>query len=209
MDIKNILKLDAVLKLPLSNKILIVVVLNAVIAGLFYYFLLDPKRVEMTLLKTNLDDLTAEIESNRRIAADIPKFEQEKAALEEQFKKALEQLPNEKEIPNLIDSISMSAKTSGLKIILFQPGVEVPKGFYSDVPVNMEVEGTFDSLYKFSEKVGKLPRIVNIGGLNISGAQGNVISLEPSLKARFVATTFRFVPEGEQQKATQAKGGKK
>ena len=102
---------------------------------------MKPQTTEIGSLTIGLAELTVKVEENRRIAADIPRFQKEKADLEEQLKKALSQLPNEKEIPNLIDSISESARKSGLKVILFQPGQETQRGFYADIPSTWKSRG--------------------------------------------------------------------
>lgn len=207
IDLKNIVKLDAVMKLPLSKKIVILAGIVIAIAALFYQLLLKPQTTEIGSLTIGLSELTVKVEENRRIAADIPRFQKEKAELEEQLKKALSQLPNEKEIPNLIDSISESARKSGLKVVLFQPGQETPRGFYSDIPVNMEVEGTFESLYDFCVKISELPRIVNIQNISTNLAS-SAISSKPIVKAQFVTLTFRFVSPDETA-AAEAEAAKK
>jgi len=132
------------------------------------------------------------------IAADIPKYRKEKEELEKLLQAAVAQLPNEKEIPDLIESISRAGEKAGLKILLFRPGKEAAKGFYAEVPVNMAVEGKYESLYEFSAKVGNLPRIVNIENMSITslGHKNQV----PMLKANFVATTFRFIPGPDEEK---------
>ncbi|MFZ3071908.1 MAG: type 4a pilus biogenesis protein PilO [Thermodesulfobacteriota bacterium] len=208
IDIKNLIKYDALLKLPLSKKILVVAGVNIVIAALFYQLLLKPQTIEIASFTIGLADLTAKVEENRRIAADIPRFQKEKADLEEQLRKSLAQLPNEKEIPNLIDSISESAKKSGLKVVLFQPGQETSRGFYADIPVDMSVEGTFESLYNFCVKISELPRIVNIQNINTGLASGGAILSNPIVTARFVTMTFRFVSPDEAT-ATAAEAAKK
>ena len=62
----------------------------------------------------------------------------------------------------------------------------------------MTVEGRYESLYEFSQKIGALPRIVNLGGMDIKslGHRNRV----PLLKADFTATTFRFIPQAEEQR---------
>ena len=207
MALKNILKLDRFIKLSLTKKAIIVAVVNVVIAGLFYQFLLDPKRAEINTLEVRMLELTAQLDDNRSIAKDVPRYKVEKEELEKQLEKAIGQLPNEKEIPTLIKSISDAGKKSGLRIILFRPKPESPKGFYAEVPVDMEVEGTYESVYSFCEKVSELPRIVNIEGINVAAADPKGFkSLSPALNAKFVATTFRFMAEGEQAATPKGKG---
>jgi type IV pilus assembly protein PilO len=192
------INLDSVLKLPIAKRVLVLLVINVAVAGLVYWFLTGPKYDEVKVLKGQLQELTAKLVENRQIAADIPKYIHEKEEMEAKLAAAVAQLPNAKEIPDLIDGISSSAEKSGLKILIFRPGREVPKGFYAEVPVKMTVEGRYESLYEFSEKIGNLPRIVNLGGMNIisMGHKNRV----PMLKADFTATTFRFIPQAEEQR---------
>jgi type IV pilus assembly protein PilO len=185
-------KFDSVLKLPLPKKIAILVVVNLVLAGGIYWFLTGPKIEEARRLKADLARLSVKLEENRRVASDLPRYLQEKKELEARLAEAVARLPNEKEIPDLIDAISNAAKKSGLKILLFRPAREVNKGFYAELPINMSVEGRFESLFDFSVKVGNLPRIVNLTSMNII-SKGHT-NRTPQLKADFIATTFRFIP---------------
>ncbi|MDP2689968.1 MAG: type 4a pilus biogenesis protein PilO [Deltaproteobacteria bacterium] len=190
------LNIDTVMKLPLSRKIIILAAINMVIIGIFYWFLIGPKYGEIKGIKEQYASLQAKLDENRVIAADIPRYRKQKEEMEEKLKAAVAQLPNEKEIPDLIDSISRAGEKAGLKILIFRPGKEIRKGFYAEVPVNMAVEGRYESLYDFSAKVGSLPRIVNIEDMSIVslGHKNRV----PVLKANFVATTFRFIPGPEE-----------
>lgn len=195
------INLDSVLKLPLSKRLLILLAVNLVTAGLVYWFLTGPKYDEVKRLNGQLEELTAKLVENRQIAADIPKYIREKEEMEAKLAAAVAQLPNAKEIPDLIDGISSSGEKSGLKIQLFKPGKEVPRGFYAEVPVKMTVEGRYESLYEFSEKIANLPRIVNLGGMDIkSTGHRNRI---PVLKADFTATTFRFMPQAEEPRSNK------
>lgn len=201
MDLKFI-NVESIIKLPLIKRVIILAAINLIIIGVVYWFFIGPKYEEVKGLNVQLQDLNVKLNENRVIAADIPKYLHDKEEMEDKLKNAVAQLPNEKEIPDLIDSISFAGEKSGLKILIFQPSREVKKGFYAEVPVAMSVEGRFESLYDFSNKVANLPRIVNIGGMNIQ-SEGHKNRI-PVLKANFVATTFRFVPassvEGEPKK---------
>lgn len=190
------LNMDSIMKLPLSRKIIILAVINIVIIGLFYWFLIGPKYDQISALTQQHQNLQVKLNESRVIAADIPKYRKEKEEMEARLKAAVAQLPNEKEIPDLIESISRAGEKSGLKILVFRPGKEIAKGFYAEVPVNMTVEGKFESLYEFSAKIGNLPRIVNIENMSITslGHKNRV----PLLRANFVATTFRFIPGPEE-----------
>jgi len=185
-------KFESILKLSLPKKIALLVVINIIIAGGFYWFLTGPELRAKSGLKGDMQRLSARLNENRRVASDLPRYRKEKKDMEAKLAEAVARLPNEKELPDLIDAVSNAAKKSGLKILLFRPSREVNKGFYADLPINMSVEGRFESLFDFSVKVGNLPRIVNLTSMNII-SRGHKNRM-PDLKADFVATTFRFIP---------------
>ncbi len=184
---------DVILKRPPLQRGAILVVFNIIIAALGYFFLISPTIEEAVTLNEELDKLTAKIEESRTIAADIAKYKREMAALELKLVEALSKLPNEKEIPDLLESISDAVKEVGLNVFLFKPGKIRKKGFYAEVPVNMTVSGGYESLYEFSDRMARLPRIVNIGSLKIVGPKKAGFS--PQLETTLVVMTFMFVPQ--------------
>jgi type IV pilus assembly protein PilO len=184
---------DVILKRPPLQRGAILVVFNIIIAALGYFFLITPTIEEAAKLTEVLDKLTAKIEESRTIAADIAKYKREMAALELKLVEALSKLPNEKEIPDLLESISDAVKEVGLNVFLFKPGKIRKKGFYAEVPVNMTVSGGYESLYEFSDRMARLPRIVNIGSLKIVGPKKAGFS--PQLETTLVVMTFMFVPQ--------------
>ena len=115
-------------------------------------------------------------------------------------------LPNAREIPNLITSISTNAQESGLEIILFQPKPEVSMDFYAQIPVQMKVTGRYPQIGVFFDKLSKLPRIINIEDLQILRKQTKQTKSTASivLEASFNATTFKFI-----EKTGEPDAGKK
>jgi len=190
---------DVILKLPVKQRVGILAVISAVIAGLIFYFLTFPQVTNISAYKEELAKLNVQLDNDRQIAANIPKYRQDKEDMEKKLKEAIKQLPNDKELPELINSISRASEKSGLKIFLFKPGADVPRGFYAEVPVNMSVQGRFESLHDFSAKIGELQRIVNIANLDIT-SEGHKNRV-PVLRANFVATTFRFIPTPDEEGA--------
>ena len=176
---------DIILKLSLSKRLLILGAVVLVITGVFYYFLYGAK----------LEGIKNTVSEKQRLAANLPKLKKEIEDLNNQFKLALEALPNEKEIANLLENISDAAKTARLDILTFKPGKETPKGFYAEVTIDMKVEGGYNSVISFFEKVAGMPRIVNINGLNITS--GKEVRGDIMMSATFAATTFKFLPQPE------------
>ncbi|MBI5047325.1 MAG: type 4a pilus biogenesis protein PilO [Deltaproteobacteria bacterium] len=184
---------NIILKLPLWQRILVLGVIWLIIGGLFYYFLYSDKMTESSTLSTKLETLKNDSAKKKKLAGNLPKLKKEKEELDNQLKQLLAQLPNEKEIANLLESISDSAKAARLEVLTFKPGKEVSKGFYAEVTIDMKVEGGYNNILSFFEKVASLPRIVNISGLNITS--GKEVRGDIMLSATFVATTFKFLPQ--------------
>ncbi len=193
-------QLNVLFKLSLGKKIGILGVANVLLILGFFYLFISPSMGKVDSLEVTRSQIREKIQESRSIADDIPRFEREKKELEVSLMKALEQLPNKKEIPDLIDSISTAGMESGLKIDLFKPRPDVPRGFYAEVPVQMEVRGRYESIYHFTERVAGFSRIVNIEGMDLSVSGREDLGSMPMLKASFVATTFRFVPASQIKK---------
>ena len=183
-------KLDVLFRLPVAQKFLILGGVNMLMLAGIFYGLVNPKMEEVKTLKVDLQVKTDKLRSNEEIAEDIPRFQKEKEELEEKLQAALRKLPNEKDLENFIDSISDAGKESGLDVLKFKPGREVPKGFYAQLPISMSVSGSYESFFLFCTKVGSLSRIVNIENITVSASK-NLI------KSSFNVTTFMFLPDSK------------
>jgi len=197
-------RLEKILKLPAYQRGLILLALVLVVVGLFVYLLYMPLQEEYAGLEKKNNSLQAKLQEDQRIADNLPKFKAEFEKMEVLLRDALKELPNDKEIPDLLTSITALAKESGLEVVRFKPGAERPKGFYAEVPVELKLVGSYHEVALFSDAVGNLSRIVNINNLSLGSpkdADGRTV-----LSIDCLVTTFRFI---EGSGAQNAKGGKK
>jgi len=173
-------------------RLLILAVIIAVLAGAFYYFLLEPKQSEIKSLQTTLQKREKLRNEYENIARELPKFEAENKRLENEFKQAAKKLPVKKEIATLIDSIYSAVNASGLKPIAFTPKKEVQKEVYIEIPISLNVRGSYFELANFFDRIAKLPRIVNIRNLSLKVSKNTRKKM--ILNATFSAVTFRIKP---------------
>ncbi len=173
-------------------RILILLVIIAVLAGAFYYFLLEPKRSEIKSLQTTLQKREKLRNEYENIARELPKFEAENKRLQNEFKQAAKKLPVKKEIATLIDSIYSAVNASGLKPIAFTPKKEVQKEVYIEIPISLNVRGSYFELANFFDRIAKLPRIVNIRNMSLKVSKNTRKKM--ILNATFSAVTFRIKP---------------
>ncbi|MRR53552.1 MAG: pilus assembly protein PilO [Deltaproteobacteria bacterium] len=195
------LGIDKIAKLPNKQKIaLLILLLLAEVAALFF-LLIQPKYKELKGLGEQLASLQQQVQQNRILAARLPILQKEYDQLTRQLDAALTELPNQKEIPKLLTSVTDEGKKAGLDFLVFRPQAEQPKDFYAAVPVDITVSGKFSSVGNFFAAVGNLPRIMNISNVNFSDikSSGN----ETTLKVTCLATTFRFLEKEEQKNETK------
>ena len=134
---------------------------------------------------------------------DRKKLREDIAEAEARFKEATIQLPEEKEIPELLRQVSNLGRDSGLEITLFRQQTETLQDLHAEVPVEMAVRGGYHQIALFFEKVRRLDRIVNISDIGIKNPQMADGRLQ--VDASFFATTYRFLTEEEQDRIAKQK----
>ena len=199
--------LDTIVKLPASRKIMILGLILVAILGAYFYLIYIPKSEMLDKKVAEMGRLETQVRELRIIAANMKRFQAEAAKLREELKLAITQLPTSKEIPSLLANISNLGKDSGLEFLLFRPVPEVTREFYAEIPVEIRVRGNYRDVAIFFSKVAKMPRIVNITGVNMDGAKETMGKWE--IMTSCTATTFKFIEkeasEQEKEKAS-AKG---
>jgi type IV pilus assembly protein PilO len=188
-------QIEKILKLPAKQKILILVLVVIIEAAALVWFLYLPKHKELTGLKAELAKLQSEIEDKTRIANNLPRLQKEFDQLNVELAQALTELPNSKEIPSLLTSITTVGNNAGLDFLVFKPKGEVPKDFYAEVPVDITVSGSYFSVANFFAAVANLPRIVNISSVAFSDIKQ--VNNRMMTKVTCLATTFRFLDKKE------------
>lgn len=175
-----------------SKKILIIVFLVAAVCAAYVFFFFLPKNDEIRGLESSLAEKQKDLTEKRRIAKDLEKFNRQVEELNARLQESLEQLPEEKEVGELLRILSRLANISGIEMTNFSVGGEVRKSLYAEMPIELQLVGGFHNIAIFFDKVSKLDRIVNISNVNI--AQPKDVNGETVVTTTCTATAFRFVP---------------
>jgi type IV pilus assembly protein PilO len=207
------LTMDSILKLSAQKKILILVAILCVIAGLYGYTLFMPLQDDLVRLKAEDFKTTRELHESEAITRELATFKAQVKNLTEELDRALAQLPNEKEIPEMLKNVSTLGKESSLEFTLFKPRPEEPRQFYARVPIELTLVGSYHNIGLFFDRVSKLPRIINVVDFNMvrakdlkarDGRDDNLI------KTSCLLNTYRFIEKkAEERKGEDKKGGKK
>lgn len=192
LDIDQVTQqLEKLNRLPKPARLAMVPTILVLVVGAFIWFSWLPAREQMAAIDAEQQKLQRKLNEVRTVAGNLAKVEARIAELEEQFVAALRQLPDSKELPVLLTDISSLGKTAGLDVTAFNPQSEVPREFYAEVPIDLEFSGRFHDIAVFFDELARLPRIVNVGRLDLE--VGDEDAFNTVLKARGQAQTFRFI----------------
>lgn len=207
---------EKVNKLSRNQRILICVLVLGLMIGASTYFLYMPKHNEIDRLTAEYESLEKELADAKERASQLNRYKAEVKEVEAQFEVAKRALPESEEIPSLLTSISNSGQDSGLEFLLFRPESDVSRGFYAEIPVSIEVTGRYHEAAAFFDKVSRLPRIVNIKDIQISGDGGRGRrrrQTEPEeanqLQIACTAVTYQFLEPNSETESDSSKRKRK
>ncbi len=185
--------LESFNKIPMLQKLLMLLLLMALLVVGFWFLAWDPLVSDLDKHKSTIKQLDTEktninrtVQARRQIEADFEGLKTEKARLEKA-------LPKEAEIPRLLQNIYGRAKIVGLKITTFRPGNERQQKLYMEIPVRIELRGTYDQVADFFDHVGRMDRIVNIKNISLGRVSGGEYGAG-ELRVTCQATTYRALP---------------
>ena len=172
-----------------------VMFLVAVIA-MAYFLAWKPKKPELDAARAEETSLLGTLEGKARKAANLDAYKAQLAEMEQSFGAMLRKLPNKTEVPNLLIDISQQGSGAGLEQKLFQPGAQVTKDFYAELPIKMKLTGSFHAIGAFVSGIAALPRIVTLHDVDITAVNKDKGS--DQLQLDVTAKTYRYLDEEEQ-----------
>jgi type IV pilus assembly protein PilO len=178
-------------KLPLAGQLGVSAVIAALICGGFYYFWYSEALDKQRQKETRLADLQKDIRALEATANRLPEFQREVQALEARLETLKRILPPEKEMPDLMRRIQYLAAQSSLSIRRFNPAAVITKDFYQEVPVSIDVEGTYHNMGAFLDRVSRMSRLVNMSDLKVKAQASQ--TLNNTIAVTTTATTYVYL----------------
>ncbi len=188
------LKIPKLENLPMTVQMSVLAALVVLMVVAAYLTLFKDMLQNKSVIEAEIAKLEVSIAQGRAIESQLARFEAELKRLDQRLQMLRAILPDQKETPTVLRSVQQMAAESNLKIVKFQPQPVVPRTFYSDWPIQIEVQGYYDALGLFFEKISQATRIINVANITIKGIDG---STDPAktLQAVCTATTFVFREE--------------
>lgn len=188
IDTLNNLDPDNIGSWPLPIKIIIWLT-SAIVAGsLVYYFLLADSLMTLDKSAKTEQELIKSFERKAFQAANLDRLKRQMEEMENSFGALVKQLPEETEVPGLLEDISQLGLDSGLEFdkigILNENVVE----FYAELPISINVRGGYHAFGSFVSGMAALPRIVTLHNFEIQPQKDNSNQLSMTITAK----TYRY-----------------
>jgi len=184
----NEINLDNIGSWPMAVKVIawVFVFVALVIAGYFYN--IADMRDQLAQVERKEGDLKKEFEDKAFKAANLDALRKQMAEMEQSFGALVSQLPTDTEVPGLLEDITNKGVESGLEIKSIKLQPEQSKEFYIELPINIEVTGSYHDFGTFVSGIAALPRIVTLHDFKITSDAKAPGSLSMSISAK----TYRY-----------------
>ncbi len=194
--------------LPTYAKTLIAIIPALIVIVAVFIIFISPARKDIKAIEAKIAVQENQIAKDQTKAEKLSQLTLENERLRNRLNELKQQLPEEKEVSTLLKQVSDLCIRSGLKVSLWKPEQKKThsSGIVYEIPVKVELTGSYHSLGYFFSSLTKLGRIVNISDIKLSDPKpekGSAI-----LKIAFNATTFSAIPEEEIGKTKEEKPGK-
>ena len=195
--------LDDLLDRPPAHKLGAIggIILALLVFDWQYWY--GPKQRDLSDIQSQVTQQRVDLENKRAKANGKAAAENELRELGAELRRAQARLPDQREIADLLSNVAASGRAAGLEITLFRQKPEVYHDFYADVPVEMQMRGTYHDVAVFLDRVKRLDRIVNVTDMHLS--KPRIDGERMVLDAACTTTTFRFLDEAERQRRLEEK----
>ncbi len=170
-----------------------VIILSGFIAVLVagYYLDTQDQRTKLERVQKAEVTLKKDFETKQAKAANLDAYKVQMVEMEESFGTMLRQLPSKTEVADMLVDITQTGLASGLEFELFKPLAEVHHEFYAELPISINVNGSYHNLGKFVSGMAALPRIVTLHDIMITSNKTGALSMSATGK------TYRYLDDEE------------
>jgi type IV pilus assembly protein PilO len=181
----NDMDINAAGNWPIGVKIVCYLIVLVAICAAGWHFYITDKQSALKKEISKEQGLKAVYKEKAFQVANLEALRKQMEDVEEKFSELKKQLPTEKEVPGLLDDITNLGTDSGLDIGSIKLAAESKKEFYIELPININVSGSYHQLGQFVSGIAGLPRIVTLHDYTIKPSAGKV-SMQISAK------TYRY-----------------
>lgn len=169
------LDFDQIVIWPFEIKLVFAVVCAVLVAAIGYYSIISGKLPKLEAARLQENQLKSSFESKYRVAVNLEENKKRLVEINETFASALRSLPTRNETPGLLDDITFVGTDAGLSFNLINWQQEITKEFYTELPIQIEVNGVYHEFGNFASNIANLPRIVTLHNFQLNRRESDLV----------------------------------
>ncbi|HOP85708.1 MAG TPA: type 4a pilus biogenesis protein PilO [Syntrophorhabdaceae bacterium] len=194
-----------IVKIPKIYKFLFSLVFNIGVFVLCFFLIISPQLDEKNRLKKEYDELKNELAKLTTIKNNMNKYREEFGRLYALYQELLKQLPEHKDIPNLLRNVSNLGTETRVKITYFEPKSVQNKEFYAELPFVLKYNAPFHNVAYFFDSIRRLERIVTITSFTMAPDPKSIPG-RLTISGECLGKTYVYLKEQPKKEEKKPKG---
>lgn len=171
----------------------------SIILGFLYYKVLgynDGSALEAQIRQVQ-ESVNAEAEKKKetdRVLAEEVEIKRQVGALSEKFKEVTQKFPVNLKSDEIISTLNSLAGTSNVRVVSVKKENVMTQELYEEIPVSVELTGTFNNIVHLMYKTAILERVTNLGEFefaNLNGEYNGTLKMS----TKIIGYKYRTPPE--------------
>lgn len=202
---------------PNSRKIIVLVLSVLLICGNFWYFIYQRNVEKISKLTKEVDDAKNRLYQLKKYEKMSKELEKQITEAENKLQEMLAYLPDVREIPSILEKISLIGSSVGLEqLVLFEPKGEEMRDYHAAITINLEMIANYHQMGMFFDELAHIPRVIKVKKLTVSPPakkqpqkEQKVQYLPGIVNVQCTMETYRYVdkplekPEDQKKKETK------
>ncbi|MBP9561461.1 MAG: type 4a pilus biogenesis protein PilO [Syntrophorhabdaceae bacterium] len=183
-----------IVKIPKIYKLIFSLVFNIGIFALCFFLIISPQLDEKHKLQNEYRELKKELDRMITIKNNMSKYRQDFERINALYQESLKQLPEHKDIPNLLRNVTNLGTETRMKITFFEPKPAQNKEFYQELPFVIRYNAPFHNIAYFFDGIRRLERIMTVTGFKMAPDPKSTPG-RLTLSGECVAKTYVYLKE--------------
>lgn len=173
---------------------MMVVAAFMVVGGLYVYwnYLLKPTLDKIKTEQATYQDLVDKIDRAEKQARRLPVLQSELAKLQVELSAMEKQLPKDKDLPNILRTLTREALQENLQFSRLTPKPAQRQQYFEIIPFDVQFVGTLHALARFLASLGQQDRIFQASNVSLSPAGGGPDAGTTNLNISLAIQTYAY-----------------
>jgi type IV pilus assembly protein PilO len=175
----------------IQQNLILLLLLSGGILFVYLKYLIGPLNAKYDQTVQNIQQTESKLNEMRRRALELPRLQADMKLLEQEVTDLEKLLPRDKEVPELLRTITKSAQRYQLKISVFAPSGISTQANYNEVLFQINLQGTYHALAHFLAELGQQPRILSVRNVNFAATPSTKENMS-TVNVTFMLVAYTF-----------------